>query len=150
MNRVGIGYDVHKLEQGEEIIIVGFPLPDMLNTNVKVTDGIVSSLYGLQNDPNSITHTAPIQPGNSGGPVFSKKGTVVAVVFASINAKLLMEELDGYVPQNINFAVKGEKVKEFIKKSNSSYESINGSKDYKPKEIIKMGNLTTKMVECWK
>ena len=149
-NKFYVKFEDNKLEQGEEIIIVGFPLPDMLNTNVKVTDGIVSSLYGLQNDPNSITHTAPIQPGNSGGPVFSEKGTVVAVVFASINAKMLMEELDGYIPQNINFAVKGEKVKEFIKKSNSSYESINGSKDYKPKEIIKMGNLTTKMVECWK
>ena len=61
-----------------------------------------------------------------------------------------MEELGGYIPQNINFAIKGEKVKEFINKTNKKFYSIHGSKDYKPKEIIKLGNLTTKMVECWK
>lgn len=149
-NKFYVKFEGNKLEQGEEIIIVGFPLPGMLNTNVKVTDGIVSSLYGLENDPNTITHTAPIQPGNSGGPVFSEKGTVVAVVVSTYTHKEIMEELGGYIPQNINFAIKGEKVIEFIKKSNSNYESINGTKNYKPKEIIKIGNLTTKMVECWK
>ena len=62
----------------------------------------------------------------------------------------IVEELGGYIPQNINFAIKGKKLKEFIKKSNRKYESTYGSKEYKPKEIIKLGNLTTKMVECWK
>ena len=149
-NKHYVKFEDNELEQGEKIIIVGFPLPDMLNTNVKVTDGIVSSLYGIQNDPDRITHTAPIQPGNSGGPVFSEKGTIIGVVVSTFTHEDIMNELGGYIPQNINFAIKGGKVKEFIKKTNKRFESIHGSKDYKPKEIIKLGNLTTKMVECWK
>jgi len=149
-NKYFVKFEDNNLEQGEEIIVVGFPLPDMLNTNAKVTDGIVSSLYGIKDDPDRITHTAPTQPGNSGGPVFSEKGTVIAVVVSTYTHEDIMKELGGYIPQNINFAIKGSKVKNFIKKSNYNYASLYGKKDYKPKEIIKLGNLTTKMVECWK
>ncbi len=46
---------------------------------------------------------APVQPGNSGGPVLDGAGNVVGVVVARLDA-LRLAQRTGRLPQNVNFA----------------------------------------------
>ena len=84
---------------GEEIAAFGYPLQGMLSTGGNFTLGNVSALSGMQNDSRHVQITAPVQPGNSGGPVVDRAGNVVGVVVA-----VLMAHARG-AAQNVNFAI---------------------------------------------
>ena len=62
----------------------GFPMSGDLGTNVKVTSGLISSLSGPDGEPNWLQFTAPIQPGNSGGPVVNDRNEVIGVSTAGL------------------------------------------------------------------
>ena len=67
---------------GEEIVAIGFPLSGVLSQEPIVTTGIVSALAGIRGDPTQLQISAPVQPGNSGGPVFDMNGNLVGIVVA--------------------------------------------------------------------
>jgi S1-C subfamily serine protease len=66
-----------------------------MGDEVKLTNGIVSSKTGFQGDVTSYQISAPVQPGNSGGPLFNNKGQLIGI----INAKHIGAE-------NASYAVK--------------------------------------------
>ena len=70
------------VEPGEEIFVLGYPLINSMGTEVKLTSGIVSAKSGFQGDVSLYQISAPIQSGNSGGPMFDKKGNVVGIIVA--------------------------------------------------------------------
>ncbi|HCB13239.1 MAG TPA: trypsin [Gammaproteobacteria bacterium] len=90
---------------GEAVIVVGYPLGGLLGSGPQVTTGNVSSLIGPGDDTRSLQFTAPIQSGNSGGPVLDSDGAVVGVVSSKLNA-VRVHEMTGDIPQNVNFAIK--------------------------------------------
>jgi hypothetical protein len=92
------------LKPGEDIIVIGFPLRGLLSSGPTVTTGIVSSLAGLRDDRTRFQISAPVQPGNSGGPVLDKSGNVVGMVVSKLNV-LRVARMTGDVPQNVNFAI---------------------------------------------
>jgi len=92
---------------GQSVFTLGFPLGEILGKFPKFSTGEISSLYGIQDDPRVYQISNPIQPGNSGSPLFNNKGALIGVVVASINAKYLFEKID-IIPQNINFAIKSD------------------------------------------
>lgn len=105
---VGIPYivvDSANLAVGDSILAAGYPVSSILGGELRVTDGIVSSQSGVHGAPNLLQITNPLQPGNSGGPIFDSQGNVVGVAVASVNASAFLG-LTGTLPQNINFAVK--------------------------------------------
>jgi TPR repeat protein len=71
---------------GERVVVVGFPLTGLLAEQANVTTGDVSSLAGINNDSRYLQITAPVQPGNSGGPLFDASGNVIGVVSAKLDA----------------------------------------------------------------
>jgi len=83
------------VEVGEEVRAFGFPLASVLGANVKVTRGTVSGIE-TKEAQKSFQIDAPVNPGNSGGPLVNEKGEVIGVV----NAKLA-----GEVVSNVGFAV---------------------------------------------
>jgi len=107
---------------GEDIITLGYPLGPILGETVKVTKGIMSSSTGLANDTSIMQITAPIQPGNSGGPVLDTSGNVVAVVSSKLN-EIAMAQATGSLPQNVNFAIKSQTVGLFLDTHGIDYES---------------------------
>lgn len=90
---------------GENISVFGFPLGDSLSTTGNFTVGYVTSLAGMRDDSSKIQISAPIQPGNSGGPVFDNRGNVVGIIVATATTAI-MANATGVMPQNINFAIK--------------------------------------------
>lgn len=101
------------LVTGQDIYAYGYPFLGELSEEIKVTDGIVSSLAGLKNDPTRIQITTPIQPGNSGGPVVDDKGLVIGVTVGG----LVGEEV-----QNINFAIKKDNVLAYLSQNRVTFE----------------------------
>lgn len=93
------------LREGEEIVVYGYPFGGQVSPSGTVTSGIVSSLYGLAGTPHQVQISAPIQTGNSGGPLLDRNGEVVGIIVSKLNA-LAMARVTGDVPQNVNFAVK--------------------------------------------
>lgn len=69
-------------EVGEEIFVLGYPLTSTMGDEIKLTTGVISSKTGFQGDVALYQISAPIQPGNSGGPLFDKKGNVIGIVSA--------------------------------------------------------------------
>lgn len=83
---------------GQEVFTLGYPLKTTMGEEIKLTNGIISSKSGFQGDTTTYQITVPVQPGNSGGPLFDKNGYVIGV----INAKHTGAENAGYaVKSNI-------------------------------------------------
>ena len=71
-------------EVGEDIWVLGYPLTQILGNEIKLTTGVVSSRSGFQGDVSTYQISAPVQPGNSGGPMFDSKGNIVGIVNAGV------------------------------------------------------------------
>lgn len=69
---------------GEDVFVLGYPLTQALGNEIKLTNGIISSRTGYQGDVACYQMSAPIQPGNSGGPMFDNKGNVIGIVVAGV------------------------------------------------------------------
>jgi len=95
-----------------DITISGFPLADRLGA-LNVNRGTVSGLQGLRGNPFQLQISAPVQRGNSGGPVVNSFGQVVAVVVSKLDALALAIET-GEIPQNVNFAIRAELVQALL------------------------------------
>lgn len=92
-------------EMGDKVFTVGFPNPELQGASAKYTDGAISSLSGIMDDIRTMQITAPIQGGNSGGPLVDEAGNVLGLVVAQLNAATVFE-YTGTIPQNVNFAIK--------------------------------------------
>ncbi len=109
-----------------DVTVIGYPLAGLLS-GVNVTRGAVSGLTGLEGDASRMQITAPIQPGNSGGPVVSANGDVVGVVVSKLAFEYALKQ-SGDIPQNVNFAIRGEIAKMFLaSKGIDPIVSMNGA-----------------------
>lgn len=79
-------------EVGSSVFVLGYPLRNSMGDEIKLTNGIISSKSGYQGDITCYQISAPLQPGNSGGPLFDSKGNLIGVV----NAKLTIAENASY------------------------------------------------------
>jgi hypothetical protein len=69
-------------EVGEDVFVLGYPLTSTMGEEIKLTTGIISSKTGYQGDVSLYQISAPIQPGNSGGPLFDGEGNIIGIVSA--------------------------------------------------------------------
>lgn len=88
---------------GESCFVLGYPMPGPMGTEIKLTNGIVSSKTGFEGSVAQYQISAPVQPGNSGGPLFDSEGNVIGV----IEAKLMGAE-------NVGYAIKASYIKQLI------------------------------------
>lgn len=101
------------IRRGEKVYALGFPRTSIQGVEPKLTDGIISSLSGMGDEPRTFQITNPIQPGNSGGPLLTDDGRVVGVVVSTLNAVRVLE-VTGSLPQNVNYAVKSNYLLELV------------------------------------
>jgi len=82
---------------GDRVYALGFPLTHLLGSEIRATDGIISAFSGFRSDQSNFQISAPIQPGNSGGPVFNTNFEVLGIASSKLNNDSAT---------NVSFAVK--------------------------------------------
>lgn len=83
---------VGSVDVGENIFVLGYPLTATMGEEIKLTNGIISSKTGYEGDISTYQISAPVQPGNSGAPLFDSQGNIVGIV----SAKHTQAENAGY------------------------------------------------------
>lgn len=107
------------VSKGQRVMTVGYPQVSIQGNESKVTDGVISSFSGFNNDQNWFQISTPIQGGNSGGPLVTEAGYVVGVVVATANATRYLK-ITGNIPQNVNYAIKSSVLLGFLAENNIS------------------------------
>ena len=108
-------FDIGKVpEKGADISVIGYPLPEVMGHECKLTSGIINADSGLGDTVTKAQISAEIQPGNSGAPVFTDDFTVVGVATEKLSDFYAMSNM-GTIPQTVNYAIKGE-VLDFVLK----------------------------------
>jgi len=105
--------DAASVKLGQTTFTVGFPLGEVMGSAPRLATGTVNGLFGIRDDPRLLQISNPIQPGNSGGPLFNDNGELIGVVVSGLNAEYFYENA-GIIPQNVNFAVKAGFLKNLI------------------------------------
>ena len=100
-------------QQGDAVAVYGFPLAGLLAPGGNITFGNITALAGPADDSSLLQISAPVQPGNSGGPVLDDNGNVVGIVVAKLNA-LQVAAATADIPQNVNFAIKAAVLADFL------------------------------------
>ena len=95
--------------RGDEVLTLGYPLPDLAGEAQKATFGRINATAGFNDDARYLQIDVPIQPGNSGGPLINRRGEVIGVVSASLGEEATFRR-SGAIPQNVNYAVKADYV----------------------------------------
>ncbi len=104
------------VRRGEGVVTYGFPLAGLLSSGPTLTTGEISALAGLSDNQRQFQISAPVQPGNSGGPLLDMGGNVVGVIVSKLNAQRVAQRT-GDIPQNVNFAVKGIEALAFLQRA---------------------------------
>ncbi len=102
------------VKKGTAVLTGGFPQILVQGIEPKITDGIISSLAGVRDDATRFQISNPIQPGNSGGPLFTLDGNVVGIVSAKLSDRTMLREFNS-IPQNVNFAVKSRHLLDLLR-----------------------------------
>lgn len=101
--------DMNQAEVGDDVFVLGYPLTQTMGDEIKLTNGIISSRTGFQGDVSLYQMSAPIQPGNSGGPMFDSKGNVIGIVCARHGSA-----------ENVGYAIKTSYLKNLAESSSLS------------------------------
>lgn len=110
---LGSGSD---LQQGEPVVAIGYPANLSLGEDISSTAGVISVVTSSERlpVPNSPTFDdlvqtdAPLNPGNSGGPLVNADGALVGVNTA------ILTELGGQPIQGQGYAIGVDRVKEVV------------------------------------
>jgi S1-C subfamily serine protease len=132
---------------GDTVVIFGFPLPGILSSEGNVSTGVLSATTGLHNDIRFVQISAPVQPGNSGGPVFDTNGHVIGVVVAKLDA-LRVAQFTGDVPQNVNFAVHWSVVRALLDEQGVKYKKLPSQQAISTSAIAKIGADISVTLDC--
>ena len=88
---------------GESVFVLGYPMTTTMGDEIKLTTGIVSSHSGFEGNKAQYQISAPVQPGNSGGPLFDDNGNVVGIVSAKHTGA-----------ENVSYAVKASHLQALV------------------------------------
>lgn len=135
------------IRPGDGVVVAGFPLPDVLQNGLNITTGTVSAMAGMGGDIALMQITAPVQPGNSGGPLLDLSGNVVDVIVSKLNAQHIAERT-GDIPQNINFAVQGAVARLFLESGGTRYVEAASATDLRAADVGERSREFTRQIEC--
>ena len=104
-----------ELRLGQQVHAAGFPYYSIAGTSLNLTSGNVSALAGVDDDGRFFTFSAPVQPGNSGGPLIDSRGAVRGLVVARLSEDYIVEAT-GSLPQNVNYALGEAELARFLRR----------------------------------
>lgn len=132
---------------GDSVVVFGFPLQGLLSSEGNVTTGVLSATSGLQDDVRFVQITAPVQPGNSGGPLLDSSGHVVGVIVSTLDV-LKVASVIGNVPQNVNFAVHWAAVRAFLDEQGIPYRRETSQRVLSTREVAALASDMSVPLDC--
>ena len=87
----------------QDIYVLGYPLTSTMGEEIKYTSGEISSKTGFLGDVSLYQISAPIQPGNSGGPLIDSQGNIIGIVCAKHSGA-----------ENVGYAIKTSYLKNIV------------------------------------
>jgi hypothetical protein len=124
-------------ETGSSIFALGFPYAlSLLGNEIKLTDGLISSTSGYQNDVTTYQISVPVQPGNSGGPLFDENGNVIGIVSSKFT-----------LGDNVSYAIKSNYLLKLLTKNNIIINKKNSISNLKLTEKVKELSKTTLLIK---
>ena len=127
----------NKSETGSSIFVLGFPYAlSLLGSEVKLTDGKISSQSGFQGYSKTYQISAPIQPGNSGGPLFNDDGDVIGIVSSKFT--------EG---ENVGYAIKSDYLLNLLESNNINYNKNNSIQSLSLVEKVELLSKTTLLIK---
>ncbi len=107
VDRIPYVFTTQIKDVGTDVFALGYPLANVMGDEVKFTDGKISSKTGIKGDISVYQISVPIQPGNSGGPLFDNKGNLVGITSSALNKEYFNAE-------NVNYAIKSAYLKNLV------------------------------------
>ena len=124
-------------ETGSSIFALGFPYAlSLLGNEIKLTDGLISSTSGYQNDLTTYQISVPVQPGNSGGPLFDENGNVIGIVSSKFT-----------LGDNVSYAIKSNYLLKLLAKNNIIINKKNSISNLKLTGKVKELSKTTLLIK---
>ena len=136
------------VRQGEEVVVFGFPLHGELSSQGNLTDGLVTALSGFFDDLRVMQVSAPVQPGNSGGPVMDRGGNIVGVIVSGADTQVFMAE-GRDLPQNVNFAIRASLARSFLDTNNVDYDLARSDRALSVADIGEQAQDFTVLILCY-
>lgn len=126
---------------GEDIYVLGYPLTATMGEEIKLTNGIISAKTGFDGDVSQYQISAPVQPGNSGGPLLDYNGNVIGVICAKHRGA-----------ENVTYAIKTSQVRNLIESVSdlSILNTTNLISGKALKDQVKMVNKFVYIIKCSK
>jgi hypothetical protein len=140
--------DGHEPQPGEAVMVAGYPLPGIVANGLSVTSGSVTSLAGPRGDTRQLQISAPVQPGNSGGPLLDASGQVAGIVSGTLNGTVVAMATGGVMPQNVNFAIKADILRSFLDAQGVASAHGESTHALPPVEIAARAQKFTVHIEC--
>ncbi len=84
---------------GTSVFALGYPYADVMGSEIEYTDGSINSRTVIKGDVIYYQVSAPVQPGNRGGPCFNKNGELIGIVSAGLDDSVIDN-------QNVNYVLK--------------------------------------------
>jgi S1-C subfamily serine protease len=134
---------------GEQVESFGFPYGMAVSSYGAFTTGNVTSTVGVNDDTSKFQMSAPIQPGNSGGPIMDGAGRVLGVSEFILSTLQMSEAAGGAIPQNVNFAISSVMVANFlILRGIDVQTEMGATQKLDPEKIAEIAQKFTVQVAC--
>ncbi len=140
--------DTRSVRLAEDVLVAGFPLGGILSSGINVTVGTVSAQAGMGDDERRFQFTAPVQPGNSGGPVLDMSGNVIGVVVSKLNAMSVQDQI-GDIPQNVNFGIALSSLLTFLDQNDVAYRRESSADKLDKVDLAELARASTVLLQCY-
>ena len=132
---------------GENVEAFGYPLSQVLATSGNFTTGTVTAVAGIGDDSRFYQISAPVQPGNSGGPLLDENGNLVGIVTSKLNVWNEIKA-QGDIPENVNFAIKASAAAQFLQDNGIKFQIGEATQAMKGPDIADQAKALSAYVEC--
>ncbi len=100
---ISYSFGTQAAQVGENVFTLGYPLITSMGSELKLTDGLISAQTGYKGDVSTYQVSVPVQPGNSGGPLFNRNGSLIGIIKAKHSKA-----------ENVTYAVKSRNILNLI------------------------------------
>jgi serine protease Do len=90
---------------------------------------------------------SPSNRGTRAAPLFDQNGNVVGIVTAKLNA-IKVSNAIGDVPQNVNFALKGSVMMNFLESNRVTVANGNSTTALAPADLADQAKITSVFIRC--